>query len=624
MARARKLQSSGQEEQMHTRVIVLGAGFVLAFAGYAHARCSSYGGPPPPPPPNDIGGPTTGGGETGGPTTGGGSPTGGPTTGGGGAGGPTTGGGGGGGPTTGDPRGGRPSGAGGGIDRGHWSHWWYANRLFLLRDGLRARTHAAAKTEKANGSGFEDTLWRADARRALAVALSDDDDEVVAAAVLALGKAGNASDIPLVAKLVADTKRGDASRESGAMALGLLHTEKPEDGKTARDTLRAVIAEKRANVRLRGIAVYALGMMEDDHSVPFLTETAVGAERTWDVPAAALTALGLSGSELARGDLEKTLQSSSKGNNSVRRVYAAHGLAKLGDPAALPVLLETLRDGDFEVRRAVTLAIGAVAPEGDRDAVVALGRTLENDDDRGARGMAAIALALVGDDAALAMVRRSYGKAGAGVRPYTAMALGILARRLQRPEIVRPLLRDIKRGARKNLKGASCVAIGLAGLREGAPQMREIASSVGDPHVRAQAAVSLALLGDRDEGPQILRDILSESNDPMLRGEAALGLGMLGDMRTLGVLEGMAANGTTESERITALVALGRIGGKESANILVKVLGDEKSSGLERHIAANAIGNLLDESEGRRIREITADLDWYVLTDAAFQIRTEM
>jgi len=508
------------------------------------------------------------------------------------------------------------------MEAGHWSHWWYANRLFLLEDGVRAHRHAARTG--VDDLPPEDALWRADARQALAVALADDDDEVVAAAVLALGKAGDAADIPIVRAVAANEKRGPAAREHAVMALGLLAAETPEDAADARAALRAIAEDGNSSERLQALALYALGLRGDESVVPYLVDRARRPASSWDAPVAGLTALGLSGCEAAGVELGRVLQEARGARQATRRSYAVHGLAKLGDLAALPMLLRTLGDEEVEVRRAAALAVGAIAPPGDEGAVTALRRVLEKDDDRGARAMGAVGLGLVGGDEAVAALRKAYDRGDAMLRPYAAVALGVVARRSENPRIVAPLLRDLKRGTRQELLGATCVAVGLAELDEALPLLRELLEEAQSPQVVAQAAVAMGMIGEQGAGRQTLRDLLVTSRDPMVRGEVALALGLAGDVGALQGLQATARDGGTEHERLSACIGLGRIGGPESARVLMEILRDTKRSRLERHMAGNAIGMLLDTSEGRRVGCIPADLNWYVLTPTVIDILTEM
>jgi len=592
-------------------------GAIGAGAGPLSAECKDYRPPPPPPTAPTPDGVFPVGGGTTGPITPGGTPDG-PTTPGGETRGPATGGG----RPGGGARPGGRGGGGGGLEAGHWTHWWYANRVFLMDSGVRAHTHAARTPSRERP--LTDSLWRANAKVALATALSDDDDEIVAAAVLALGKAGDASDIPLVMKLAVDTKRGAPEREHATMALGLLAADTPADATAARNALQSIAADDDNSDRLRALALYALGLRQDDGAVPFLADYARAGGRSWDMPAASLSALGLSGCEAARSELESVLEQAKGTRQTIRRVYAAHGLAKLGDSAALPALLKVLGDDEKNVRRAAALAIGEVAPPADPTSVRALARVMDKDRDRGTRATAAVALGLLGGDDAVAILRKSYSRDDATLRPYAAVALGVIARRSNRPEIVTPLLRDLKRGTRQELLGATCVAVGLAGLEDAKPLLREIVLRGGNPQLVAQAAVSLGLIGDRIEGRDILRELLREAHNPMLRGEVALALGMLGDVSTLAELGDIVQDGRTEQERISGCVGLGRIGGPESAAVLIGVLADKKRSRLERHMAGNALGMLLDTSEGRRVGRVPASLNWYTLTPTVIDILQEM
>jgi hypothetical protein len=92
--------------------------------------------------------------------------------------------------------------------------------------------------------------------------------------VLALGKAGDASDIPLVTKIVVDEARGAAEREHATMALGLLAADTAADAAAARAALHSVAANEDNSERLRALALYALGLRKDEGAVPFLTDCA--------------------------------------------------------------------------------------------------------------------------------------------------------------------------------------------------------------------------------------------------------------------------------------------------------------------------------------------------------------
>jgi len=170
------------------------------------------------------------------------------------------------------------------------------------------------------------------------------------------------------------------------------------------------------------------------------------------------------------------------------------------------------------------------------------------------------------------------------------------------------------------LRGALCIAAGLAGDLDAAVVLRKIASEQGDPEVRAQAAMGLGLLGDRDGAPPVLRALLKDSPSPAVQREAAFALGMLGDRDAEKILLDLVVNGQGVYVQGSAAVALGRIGGQESSAALVSMLKNKDKPGISRGMAAVALGLLLDRTDGRAIASVGADLDWYLLTPTAREI----
>ncbi len=331
------------------------AGLVLVGCAVpALAHGGAYQPPPPAPTPGpsvppgrSVGGPTSGGGSTGGPTTGGGGAAGsgiggggpdkGLTTGGGGAGaGPVTGVGGGGGgfPTgtgSGAPRPGmRPRKGGKGL--AHWTRWWYPNRRHIIEWSARVGDRQQADTTPSGDrSKADDGLWRAEVQAALHAALKSRNEDLASGAAVALGKLGDPSDGPTLARLLNDSKRQQPVREAAALALGLLPTDGP-GADDARRVLAAVVRNGREPERLRAVAIYALGLRGEMASIPLLLETAHAKSPSWDVPAASVGALGLAGFEIVQHDLVQLLEGPRRGKRreSVRRAYAAQALTSLG------------------------------------------------------------------------------------------------------------------------------------------------------------------------------------------------------------------------------------------------------------------------------------------------------
>ena len=504
----------------------------------------------------------------------------------------------------------------------HWTRWWYANRLFLLDLHGRVRERAPTTPGLAAGAAHAE-LWRAEAQQALTMALSDPDEDVATSAAVALGKAGDPADAQLLVPLLLDAKRQQPVREAAALGLGLLPPEKgAAKARVALEALEALAADEQEPERLRGFAVYALGLRGEAASAPFLLDAAHAGGATWDVAASGASALGMARCAMTFDDLRRMLAGPrhDRSRETMRRVYAAHGLARLGDPAAVFALRETVRDDDVEVRRASILALAALAPQDDAESADAIVGALHRDKDRGCRNMAAIALGRIAPERAAKELRWSFENSDTLERPFAALGLGLLARRTHDAEVAKLLLRGLEETGNTDVRGALSIACGLAGDLGAAPALRRLAGERGDPEMRAQAAMALGLVGDRDGAAPVLRSMLKDAPSPAMQREAAFALGLLGDRDAVKILLGLVADGTSVYVQGSAAVALGRIGSGESCGALVGMLNDKSRPGISRGMAAVALGLLLDRTEGRALASVGADLDWYALTPTVREI----
>jgi HEAT repeat protein len=170
----------------------------------------------------------------------------------------------------------------------------------------------------------------------------------------------------------------------------------------------------------------------------------------------------MTGCDLAREPLLGWLQAGAKSaHGPARRVHAAHGLARLGDRAAVPALRAALEDDDenVDVRRGAVLALGALAAADDADTAKALVRALERDRDRGVRNMSAIALGRIGPAGAAKALARNYERSDGATQPFVALGLGLLARRDAASDLTAPLRRDLRDAPSPDLRAALAVAL---------------------------------------------------------------------------------------------------------------------------------------------------------------------
>jgi len=169
---------------------------------------------------------------------------------------------------------------------------------------------------------------------------------------------------------------------------------------------------------------------------------------------------------------------------------AAEAIGELGDPTAIPALLEAIRDPCSVVRLCVADALGAIGKRGP-DVTAALCGLL-TDADEHVRGFAFSALATAGDDTAANAIRarlpreRRYG----GPRMWAAYALYELD---NEPFPFRDVMRPLRRGTHaERTSAAVCLSM--------------IADAKTLPRIRA--ALQRALARERSVG---MRELMQRS-----------------------------------------------------------------------------------------------------------------
>ncbi len=614
-----------------TVVLVRAAGvFLLCFAltGQAHAHGGAYQPPPKPVPGRPDPGPGTGGG--GGLPHGGGSDDRGPITGrpGGSVGAPSTPPGttGGPAPPTSLPGSARRNGVGLSVvdfNSVEWARWWFANRMRLIGQPLRAGPDMRDVTPSARDLRA-DRMWRAEAQSVLHEALADEHRSIASAAAIALGKSGDATESESLLPVLKDQDRHITVREAAALGLGLLPVEDGAARSRVRVALEVVAQDNRESDRLRSMALYALGMRGDLAAVPVILTAATGGGRTWDVPAAGVAALGLTRCDLTIPDLVELLEGPRrrKSREAVRRAYAAHALALIGDPAVAPALRRAALGKEEHAKRAATLALGAVATPEDSKSIDVLVHNVHRSRDDATRGMALLSLGRVGGKRARDALRWAYLKGGKSLRPFGAIGLGLLARHPGFESVTGLLLHDLEHRKDPERLAAICVAIGLAGEGRAAEDLRRLVGEQRHTALQAHAAFALGLVGDRKKGAPLLRQVLRDTHDEHLRREAAMALGLMRDREAVGILAEMVRTEDVAYVQGSAALALGRIGGPEAADELMELAREKDGPRMARAMGVVGLGLLLDRQEGAQLAAIGADLSWYLFTPTVLEILT--
>ncbi len=666
---------------MTTRFLVaLTAGSALALlADRAAAHGGMYRGPADTVPPAPGGGGRTPG-PAPGPTTG---PSGGPsapgrapaTTGGGR---PVTGGGS---PSGGATRGRTTGGVALEPDLTTWDYWWEFNKDAYLK--LKDAVHATGPITGEDGwftsryrFAREQSLrpTAAQVREQVLPALrraidGTEQRDIASSCMVAMAKIGlDHPEFALVDVFKSRLRRPDQEiRETAALAIGIAaridHGEVELLAGLARDddVGRAAYGGS-VDVRTRSFALHGLGLLAHEHAdlavkrAAFTTMRAVlDDERVAhrDLKVAAIHGIGLldPGSATPADQRLTDDALACLADYFDRRLGAGERLIQAHCPTAIAKLVgrgapserwkqrfaAELRDGSDErrrnpdVARSCALALGQLcsphehAQSPDAAASDVLWQTWTDHRDEQTRRFAVVALGQIGGAANRTALLRARGRAQkATERPWVALSLGVLAF-AQREQAARErrdvaedhelgsaLARELQQAKEPGLVGALAVALGLAHHGGAAPDM--LARLQADPHKEDQAgylALGLALMSDRASIEPLHRLVGSATRRPTLLKQTAVALGLLGDKHAARMLvEGLAQEQANLATFASLASALGLIGDRDSIEPLQQLLADEARGNLPRAFAAVALGGIADRARLPWYAKLAANLNY--------------
>jgi HEAT repeat protein len=372
-------------------------------------------------------------------------------------------------------------------------------RRILFDPAARERSRSFAALGMGLSGGAEATGHllrflspRADEERVGGV---DRTDDLVAAAILALGHTRAKEAAPALRRLYASATALDTvPRSCAAVALARL-----ED----RDALPLLLKGIRhPEAVMRQSAAVALGVLGSPGDGPVLEALAKasgdGDEGTRQF---AIMALGRVGGADARAFLRRRVEDASRGED---RSWLLLALAVAGDAEGAPILRRWFREDAFS-RPAAALALGIL---GDREAIPLLREQAFAKGDALPRGACITALALLEDAPSVPSIRNLLAsEADPRLRFHAAVALGVL--------------------------GDEGAVSALASLARGG----------GSVHVRSHSCYFLGLVGNR-EAAEVLVAVASDGKEKMaVRMHAVAGLGVLADRSPLPVLSGLGRDG---------------------------------------------------------------------------------
>ncbi len=429
-----------------------------------------------------------------------------------------------------------------------WTSTWRLNREALLdlrglqEERLKASTPESTPHFFGKGGGRPiardeagNQVWDA-LMKTLMKAARDKNRDVATGAVIALGKSGDERARPLLVELVEDEDAHHTVNESAALALGMIG-----GGVEERRFLERVMKDQRYRTRTRAFAALGLGFLGDVGALPALMAQAKTKESSRDVPSCAILATGLLREEMIVPDLSRRLSGAPgrREKDDFLRAWYGAALAKVSSRSGIPAVLSSFSDKYVEVRRQAAFSAPALAGPDDAQVVSALIAALRGDKDTGVKAFAALALGQLGTPLAWPELQRAYRKGSPIIEPYTALAMGFLARALKDPDqrdaVLKFLRREFRDVSSLEVRGSFAIALGIAGDRESVPALLKVLSGKGAPDPRAHVAIALGLIGGEEAKP-VLRQVLLERSSPTLQREAALALGLLGDREATTIL----------------------------------------------------------------------------------------
>ena len=449
--------------------------------------------------------------------------------------------------------------------------------------------------------------------------LRDGDSRVRDAAVIALGKSGDALAVPFLLQMAARDP-DPAVREDALLALGL--SGRRDEALPA--LLKALGAKPRASgPRSAAFAALGLGLLGDPAAggpLLDLYRTTASDPARGDDAAAAATALGTLGDPLAIPVFSKIL--AARGVPVAVRCATLHALGKYGSHAdpisrreALAAVVAAL-PRKKEVRQSALLALGGFAEPA---AIRVLAKEGLLDPDPHCRNFAAHALGRIAGrlgpaSREAALVARELEKASESeVRDRWLFQAGNLALASSAAGASEEhLLGLLAGGEHRSPHSTSSVVMSLGLLGTGSPgaaeRLRAAFESRGESApVRAYAGLAMALSGTPGAAESLTRSLASSERSPAeVTRTAALALGLVGGAEEVEVLVGLlherGADGADDGDRFfvlgSAVQGLGLLGDATLVDRLRPLLADP--AWARRAFSTAALGYLLEPDPARR------------------------
>jgi HEAT repeat protein len=530
----------------------------------------------------------------------------------------------------------------GGEGYEQWSFWWENNkdRFLNLKAKIQSGGIVTGDAGYHLGRGTKAEASKTSLRPteaqiaeqvipALERALTDDDFDTRAAALIGLGKCGrDAGPIEAMKKLFTDNNK--AVRESVGLGLGILGNAQaiPILLDLMNDTQagRQLVGRQDVEVRTRAFAAIGLGLIEDRSAVPYLKEVVAKSESYSqpDVPAAAVHALGLLGDKSVVPDLIAVLDNPKTDKFVQAAVPIA--LGKIGDPAAASKLEAYIKNDKVDdlVRWSAIIGYSRLMKDSaDDNAVKVLTIIASDAGDPQTRNFATMGLAYVGGDAAKASLLKFFRTAQNEQLPWVSMAAAVYSWEKDLDQtVVDQVRRAFQEQKNPSWKAGHAVALGLLKDKQSSEMLlRELASSNHEEY-KGYLCIALGLMEATDAMPQIKSELEKSRSFPKLQQQAAIGLGLMGDKDVVTLLAGTMEKTDSAYVLGSTAIALGLIGDRNAIDPMVRIAGNPDVKKIGRALATVGLGIIGDKDPLPRLTRVSEDNNYRAKADFMQELLT--
>lgn len=462
--------------------------------------------------------------------------------------------------------------------------------------------------------------------------LSDSNQEIAETAALSIGILGHDSGVPVLIDLLLDSEEGRKlvkrnrvhfrTRSFSAYGLSVIGGRSEDPSVRSRIVaalFKALETDTSGTKDLRVACVVALGRTPIPNALP---AQAMTARKEWKPESCRvaeidhLLAFFESPREdfLVRAHAPTTLVGLLEGipesiRTSLKSELAASFISRIRGKVSEP----------REIVQGCVIALGLLA-DSDADSIDTRMRdTLLNIDkyiaDPLGRRLAAIALGQIGArdgtgagaGSGRAQIEEALAKGLDGStleRPWFALAIGVLGRsdndqrRDPSAELSESLLVALDEAHSPVEVGALAIAVGMIGLEDAQPLLREKLSDLSVDDTRGYLVLAMGLIGRRESISQVQAVVAQSRYRPTLLRQAAVSLGLMGDKRLVPELVQMMADSNGLATQAATAAALGFIGDSRSIEPLLDMLTDsENFTDTARGFAAVSLGLVADDSD---------------------------